>query len=67
MRNTRFVSTIIIVSLVVLALPTTVQAFPPLPSSFYGSVTLNDGDLPEGTLVEALIDGQVYATTNSLM
>lgn len=36
-------------------------AFPPLPSSFYGRVQVNGGNAPEGTLVRALINGQVYA------
>jgi hypothetical protein len=36
-------------------------AFPPLPSSLYGTVKVNDGSVPDGTIVRALIDGQVYA------
>ncbi len=42
-----------------------VHAVPPLPSSFYGNVTLNGADLPEGTIIQALIDGEVYASTAS--
>ncbi len=42
-----------------------VHAVPPLPSSFYGTVTLNGEDLPEGTIIRALIDGEVYASTAS--
>ena len=37
--------------------------FPPLPSSFYGSVTVNGADVPEGTSVQALVNGQVFAET----
>lgn len=49
-------------------LPTaTVLAFPSLPSSFYGIVKYNDTNIPEGTLVEALIDNQVFATGYSEM
>jgi hypothetical protein len=53
----------LIISFLSFAFPTLVQAFPPLPSSFYGVVRLDGGNLPEGTLVEALIDGQVFAST----
>jgi len=38
-----------------------VLAIPPLPSSFYGTVKVNGDNVPDGTLVRALIDGQVYA------
>lgn len=40
-----------------------VQAFPPLPSSFYGSIKLNGANLPAGTTIQALINGEVYATS----
>jgi hypothetical protein len=36
-------------------------AFPPLPSSLYGTVKFNGGNAPDGTLIRALIRGQVYA------
>ena len=42
-----------------------VYAVPPLPSSFYGMVKLNGKDLQEGTIVQALIDGDVFASTAS--
>lgn len=49
-------------------LPTaTVLAFPSLPSSFYGVVKYNDANIPEGTLVEALVNNQVFATGYSQM
>ena len=38
-----------------------VQAFPPLPSSFFGTIKLNDENFPVGTEVEALINDEVYA------
>lgn len=41
------------------------QAFPPLPSSFYGVVKLNGANVPDGTRVEALVDGAVVAYTAS--
>ncbi len=51
----------LVVCCVLLGMAAVVRAFPPLPSSFWGSVELNGVDLPDGTLVEALIDGQVFA------
>lgn len=36
---------------------------PPLPASFYGTVTQNGVDVAEGTPVSAWIDGICYATT----
>lgn len=41
--------------------PVDVQAFPPLPASFYGTVKLNGANVADGTLIEALINGKVYA------
>jgi hypothetical protein len=45
---------------------TPVLAFPPLPSSFYGQVKANGQNVPDGTLVRALIGGKAYATTRTL-
>ncbi len=39
----------------------TAQAFPALPSSFYGVVSYNGKNVPDGTVVEALINDQVIA------
>ena len=36
-----------------------VLAFPSLPSSFYGTVKVNDANVPDGTLVQALINGKM--------
>ena len=38
-----------------------VKAAPVLPSSFYGEVRVNSGFVPIGTVVRALINGQVYS------
>lgn len=46
----------------ILAFPRVVKAFPPLPSSFYGVVKLNNNNLPDGTTVEAIINDQVVAS-----
>ena len=39
----------------------TVSAVPPLPSSFYGTVKVNGANVPDGTLIKASINGQVYS------
>jgi hypothetical protein len=36
-------------------------AFPPLPSSFYGTVKVNGANVPDGTLIVASINGRDYA------
>jgi hypothetical protein len=36
-----------------------------MPASFYGTVTVNGADAPEGTPVSAWIDGVRYATTDA--
>jgi hypothetical protein len=36
-----------------------VKAFPSLPSSFYGTVKVNGANVPDGTLIQALINGKV--------
>ncbi len=38
-----------------------VEAAPPLPASFYGTVTINGANAPTHVSVEALIDGVTYA------
>lgn len=38
-----------------------VNAFPALPSSFYGTVQQGEANIPNGTLIEALTDGKVVA------
>jgi hypothetical protein len=37
-------------------------AVPQLPSSFYGTVKVNNVNVPDGTSVQALIGGQIYAS-----
>jgi hypothetical protein len=43
-----------------------VLAFPPLPSSFYGTVKVNGANVLDGTVIKALINGNVYAQTQTL-
>ena len=57
----KFIAFIIITVLTLLAYPSAVQAFPPLPSSIYGTVKANNANVADGTLVEASINNQVVA------
>ncbi len=65
MRHIARILAFLMISLVSLAATSRVLAFPPLPSSFYGTVKVNGENVPDGTLVRALIDGQVYAEVKS--
>jgi hypothetical protein len=60
-RMQRFTFQAIIICLALLVTPIAVQAIPPLPSSIYGTVKVNNANVVDGTLVEALINGQVVA------
>lgn len=60
-RFGRFLSVLVILGLAALALPGPAGAFPPLPSSFYGKVTLDGSDVPEGTRLEAWIGDLLVA------
>jgi hypothetical protein len=66
MRN--FVKMIALLGIALISLVATrpVLAFPPLPSSFYGTVKVNAANVPDGTLVEASVNGKVYAQTKTL-
>jgi hypothetical protein len=57
----RILSLFPIVIVLSLFLATPALAIPPFPSSFYGTVKVNSKNVPDGTLVQALIGGQVYA------
>jgi len=57
----RILSLFPIVIALSLFLATPALAIPPFPSSFYGTVKANNENVPDGTLVQALIGGQVYA------
>jgi hypothetical protein len=63
MRRLASLLTLLGVGLVSLLAARPVRAFPPLPSSFYGTVRLNGANVPDGTLVQASINGKlVYET-----
>ena len=57
----RFSSLSIIVFIISLFITVPALAVPPLPSSFYGTVKVNNANVPDGTVIQALIGGQVYA------
>ena len=51
----------IIIFTVSLFITIPVLAIPSLPSSFYGTVRVNNANVPDGTIIQGLIGGQVYA------
>jgi hypothetical protein len=61
MKHVRTIVSLVLVLTALLAPSMTAQAFPALPSSFYGEVSYNGENVPDGTVVEALINGQVIA------
>lgn len=61
-----FMTAIIVIGLL-LGTFTAVQAVPPLPSSFHGTVKVNGANVPEGTAITAWINGTQYAQTQTLM
>ena len=52
---------LVLACLVGLLFVTPALAFPPLPSSFYGKVKVDGKNVPDGTVVRALVGGKVYA------
>jgi hypothetical protein len=60
-RRSQLFLTILIVLLTGLFPVSSVKAFPALPSSFYGEVTVNGMNFSDGTLVQALINDQPVA------
>lgn len=57
-----------LVCITILLMPyTSVNAAPPLPSRFYGTVKINGENAREGTIIRALINGLVVATTTAIM
>ena len=60
-RTVKFFRMSLLICLISLLITIPVLAMPSMPSSFYGTVKVNGSNVPDGTLVEALIGGQVYA------
>ena len=61
-RPAKFLSLSVLIGLISLLITLPALAIPPLPSSFYGTLKVNGANVPDGTLVQALINGQVFAT-----
>jgi hypothetical protein len=57
----RIICTMLIGMIASLFICLPVLAVPQIPASFYGTVKVNGADIPDGTSVQALIDGKVYA------
>ena len=63
MKKHQWIFIITLLILFILSISSTAEAFPPLPSSFWGSAKLNSTDLPKGTFLKAAIDGAEYAVS----
>ena len=62
-----FIGFIITVFILLLVNVTLVLAVPPTPSSFYGTVKDEGSNVPEGTPVQAWIDGAEYGATTVII
>ena len=60
-RALKFFRLSLLVCLISLFMTVPALAIPALPSSFYGIVKVNGKSVPDGTLVQALINGQVLS------
>lgn len=67
MQKLKITSTLILFVLTSFLYQGTVLAVPPLPSSFYGTVTLNGSNVVEGTVIEALINDKVIGESQTLI
>ncbi len=61
MRPKSSLASLFTASLLCLLVALPALAMPVLPSSFYGRIKFNGGNVPDGTLVRALINGQSFA------
>jgi hypothetical protein len=60
-RVKRIMFASLMVCLASLFITTSALAIPTLPSSFYGTVRVNGNNVADGTLIQALINGQAFA------
>ncbi len=65
MRLKSFLASLLTAGLLCLLITVPALAVPTLPSSFYGRITFNGGNVPDGTLVRVLINGQSFAEGRS--
>ncbi len=66
MKKSLITASLFIVLTLILISVTPVLAVPPLPKPFWGTVKVNGSNVFDGTHVRALINGVVYADTQSL-
>ena len=67
MKKLKITSTLILFVLTSFLYQGIVFAIPPLPSSFYGTLTLNGSNVVEGTVIEALINDKMVGESQTLM
>jgi hypothetical protein len=59
---------IVLLCITILLMPfSSVNAAPPLPSSFYGTAKINGENVREGTIIRALINGRVVAVSYAML
>ena len=62
MKKIRLLTTVAMIVALLLANASPALAFPPLPSSFYGTVKVDGVNVPLGTVISAWINGVQYAS-----
>ena len=67
MKLRRLILTFILGSALLFWNSSPVDAVPPLPSSFWGTVTVNGASVPADVPISAWINGVQYAVTNTLI
>jgi hypothetical protein len=65
MTKIRLLALLAVVALVLFPTIASAQQPPELPCGFYGGVQIDGADAPEGTVISALTDGNVTATTTT--
>ncbi|MBN1167590.1 MAG: PKD domain-containing protein, partial [Methanospirillaceae archaeon] len=65
MKADSMLRTSAIITIIVLMLAVSASAIPPLPSEFYGSVSINSAPAPAGTVIEAKISGESRGTVTT--
>jgi hypothetical protein len=63
LKKYRVISSLLLTVVLLLSNIQNVRAFPPLPSSFYGTAKINGLEVPAGTNVIARINGVQYASS----
>jgi len=63
MTKVRLLALLAVVALILFPAIAFAQVAPQLPCAFYGTVTINGGNMPNGTLVTAMIGNETYSAT----